>query len=226
MRGYADPRYFWGNIFHPDPPATITRGEWICVEFMMKVNDPVDSYNGEQAFWVNGEKMHHLGEGFPNGYWVWDKFYPHPDSSAFEGFQWRNDERLNINFFWLLYYMTGETSKTERVYFDDVVVSTSYIGSTITGIKNRDMNCGNGAQVYPNPFTSAATIEYSVEKQGDVKIDIYNAFGSRVSTMLKENQHIGEHRVVFEADPYATGVYYYTIQKGGLTDSGKMVLLR
>lgn len=60
MRGYADPDYFWGNTFHPDPQAPIKRGEWICIELMMKINDPVDSYNGEQAFWVNGEKIHHL----------------------------------------------------------------------------------------------------------------------------------------------------------------------
>ena len=133
MRGYADPNYFWGNTFHPDPPAPIVRGEWICVELMMKVNDPVDSYNGEQAFWVNGEKIQHLGKGFPNGYWTWDNFYPHPDSSAFEGFQWRNDENLKLNFFWLLYYMTGETDHMNKVYFDDVVVSTEYIGPTVTG---------------------------------------------------------------------------------------------
>ena len=47
-----------------------------------------------------------------------------------------------------------------------------------------------------------------------------------MSTVLKEYQDIGEHSVVFDADPYATGIYYYTIQKGDRTDNGKMVLLR
>jgi hypothetical protein len=226
MRGYADPNYFWGNTFHPDPPAPITRGEWICVELMMKINDPVESYNGEQAFWVNGEKIQHLGEGFPNGYWIWDKFYPHPDSSAFEGFQWRNDENLKLNFFWLLYYMTGETNHMNKVYFDDVVLSTEYIGPVVTGADDLHLKSGLDAIVYPNPFTSATTIKYDVKKQGDVRIDVYNALGNRVSTVLKENQGIGEHSVVFDADPYATGIYYYTIQKGDLSDKGKMVLLR
>ena len=226
MRGYADPNYFWGNTFHPDPPAPIVRGEWICVELMMKVNDPVDAYNGEQAFWVNGEKIQHLGEGFPNGYWIWDKFYPHPDSTAFEGFQWRNDENLKLNFFWLLYYMTGETAHTDKVYFDDVVVSTGYIGPIVTSVDEPELKSGHGAKVYPNPFTRVTTIKYDVKKQGDVRIDVYNAFGNRVSTVLKENQDIGEHSVVFDADPYATGIYYYTIQKGDLSDKGKMVLLR
>ena len=136
MRGYADPNYFWGNTFHPDPPAPIKRDEWICVELMMKVNDPVDSYNGEMAFWVNGEKIQHLGKGFPNGHWIWDKFYPNPDSLAFEGFQWRKDENLKLNFLWLLYYMTDGTEQTDTVLFDDVIISTGYIGTVVTEEKD------------------------------------------------------------------------------------------
>jgi len=129
MRGYADPRHFWGNTFHPDPPAPVKRGAWICVEMMMKMNEPADAFNGEQAFWIDGKQIEHLGEGFPHGYWVWDKFYPDPDSTAFEGFQWRKDEKLKINFFWLLYYMTdGAPGVADTVWFDDVVVSTKYIG--------------------------------------------------------------------------------------------------
>jgi len=226
MRGYADPNYFWGNTFHPDPPASINRGEWICVELMMKVNDPVDAFNGEQAFWVNGEQIQHLGEGFPNGYWIWDKFYPHPDSSAFEGFQWRNDERLKLNFFWLLYYMTGETDKTERVYFDDVVVSTEYIGPIVTGIDGPDLNTGNGTMVYPNPFNNSITVKYALKEPGKVNIDLFNALGNRVSAIVHEYQGIGVHSAIFDADHFASGIYYYRIQTGDRIDKGKMVLLR
>ena len=129
MRGYGDPNYHWGNTFHPHPPAKTEQGEWICVEFMMKMNDPVESFNGEQAFWINGEEILHMGEGFPKGYWTKDKFYPHGDSAAFEGFQWRSSNDLNINFFWLSYYMTDEKgSQRDTILFDDVVLSKQYIG--------------------------------------------------------------------------------------------------
>lgn len=138
MRGYADPSHHWGNTFHPDPPAKIKQGEWICVELMMKMNEPVESSNGEQAFWINGEQILHLGGGFPNGYWIWDRFYPDPDSTAFEGFQWRNTNDLNINFFWLSYYMTNETGdKTDTILFDDVVLSRKYIGPLPGGTKDK-----------------------------------------------------------------------------------------
>ena len=132
MRGYADPNYFWGNTFHPDPPSRVEQGKWICVEFMMIMNNPVSSSNGEQAFWINGKKILHLGAGFPTGYWVWDKFIPNHDSTAFEGFQWRNTEKLKLNFFWLSYYMTdGKQGEIDKVLFDDVIVSTRYIGPIV-----------------------------------------------------------------------------------------------
>jgi len=227
MRGYADPNYFWGNIFHPDPPSPINRGEWICVELMMKINDPVDSYNGELAFWVNGEKIHHLGEGFPNGYWVWDKFYPHPDSSAFEGFQWRNDENLKLNFFWLLYYMTdGITGQTDQVFFDDVVISTEYIGPIVTGVVERNLNHTIKTEAYPNPFTNTTTIKYALTEQEIVKIDVYNALGNRITTIVEESQDIGEHFAVFNPDNCSSGIYFYTVRTGERTKNGKMVLLR
>ena len=226
MRGYADPNYFWGNTFHPDPPAPINRDEWICVELMMKINDPVDSYSGEQAFWVNGEKIHHLGEGFPNGYWVWDKFYPNPDSLAFEGFQWRNDENLKLNFFWLLYYMTDGAGQTDTVFFDDVIVSTEYIGPVVTSINELNLNNNTKTETYPNPFANSTTIKYALTEQEKVKIDVYNALGNKITTIIEEYQNIGEHSAVFNADNYSSGMYYYTIQTGKRTKNGKMVLLR
>ncbi len=129
MRGYADPRHFWGNTFHPEPPAPVRKKKWICVEMMMKLNEPISAFNGEQAFWIDGKKVLDMGEGFPNGYWVWDKFYPDSDSTAFEGFQWRYDDSLKINFFWLLYYMTdGKPGVTDTVWFDDIVISDGYNG--------------------------------------------------------------------------------------------------
>ena len=227
MRGYADPNYFWGNTFHPDPPAPINRGEWICIELMMKINDPVDSYNGEQAFWVNGEKIQHLGEGFPNGYWVWDKFYPHPDSLGFEGFQWRNDENLKLNFFWLLYYMTdGTVGQTDQVFFDDIVISTEYIGPLVTGVVERNLNSSIKTGAYPNPFTNTTKIEYALTAQDKVKIDVYNALGNRITTIVEEYQDIGEHFAVFNADNCSSGIYFYTIRTGDRTENGKMILLR
>jgi hypothetical protein len=127
MRGNPGGPQFWGNTFSGRPsPWPTARDEWICVEFMVRMNDPVDAFNGEQAFWIDALRKAHLGEGFPLGDWVWDGFYPDPGGQPFEGFQWRSVPELNINYVWLEQYV--DTDPDCGVRFDDLVVATEYIG--------------------------------------------------------------------------------------------------
>ncbi|MHC4396315.1 MAG: hypothetical protein ACYS1A_11740 [Planctomycetota bacterium] len=137
MRGNPNPGTYWGNDFINDSNLTVVRGDWICVELMMKMNYPTTERNGEQAIWIdgqlwqeNGQTTSHLGEGFPNGYWLWDSWHPDPGSAPFEGFRWRSDATLNLNFLWLLAYITTNTDPghINKVWFDDVVVAKEYVG--------------------------------------------------------------------------------------------------
>ncbi len=57
---------YYGNYFTSASPKKVEQGKWTCVEFMIKLNSPADESNGEQALWINGEKIIHFGKGFPN----------------------------------------------------------------------------------------------------------------------------------------------------------------
>ena len=146
MRGSPPAGQTWGNSFIRDPDLTGERGRWICIEHMIQVND-IGQRNGEQALWIDGRLVSHLGEGFPKGLWVWDKFHPGrggqgvrwgengredfqvPEGGApFEGFRWRDVEGLNVNFIWLYIYTQRPAGHHLKVWFDDVVAATSYIG--------------------------------------------------------------------------------------------------
>jgi hypothetical protein len=126
----------WGHDFINDPALAVERGRWICVELMMKMNEPVTESNGEQALWIDGrpwtkdgQVVSHLGRGFPRGRWTWDSFHPDPDGEPFEGFRWRTTRGLNLNFLWLLLYVTkSPEGHVSRVWFDDIVVARDYIG--------------------------------------------------------------------------------------------------
>ena len=50
--------------------------QWMCVEQMVKLNTPVTAANGEHAIWVNGVKVSHLGQGFPERLLVGRHFHP------------------------------------------------------------------------------------------------------------------------------------------------------
>jgi hypothetical protein len=136
QRGNPVPNKYWGNDFINDDGLQVKKGQWVCVEGMVKLNDPVTEYNGEMALWIDG-KLHrkdgqilsHLRPGSPRGKWVWDSFLPDPNGEPFEGFRWRNSEELQLNFLWLLVYITkAPEGHVSKVWFDDVVLAKKYLG--------------------------------------------------------------------------------------------------
>ena len=141
----------WGNSFIHDESLKVKKGKWICIEQMIKMNDIGDT-NGEQALWIDGKLVSHLGKGFPKGRWIFDKFQPGrsgdgvrwnqkentrdyfkvPEGgSPFEGFRWRTVPELNINFLWLYVYTEKPAGHRIKVWFDDVIVATEYIGPLV-----------------------------------------------------------------------------------------------
>ncbi len=128
MKGNAVPNTYYGNSFINDTSVSINMTDWTCIEIMIKLNNPVTSGNGEMALWINGKKVSHLKQGSPNGTWVWDTFTS-GSGPAFEGFQWRNDANLNINWLSLTHYVTKDaTGQHNSIYYDHVVAAKSYIG--------------------------------------------------------------------------------------------------
>jgi hypothetical protein len=120
---------YWGNFLLNNPSVQAPRGQWTCVEQMIKLNNPTTSYNGEHAIWLNGVKVSHLGLGFPRGFWSGGRFTQDPTGTPFEGFRWRSTTALNINWIWLQNYSPDDPAGvSSTILFDHVVVATSYIG--------------------------------------------------------------------------------------------------
>ena len=132
MRIAGDGNY-WGNTLLNNPNVRVTPGQWVCVEQMVKLNNPVSASNGEHAIWINGVKVSHLGQGFPNGTWSGGNFTQTPSGSPFEGFRWRSDANLKLNWIWLQNYAPDDPAGfTSSIKFDHVVVARNYIGCLST----------------------------------------------------------------------------------------------
>ncbi len=137
MKVSADGRY-WGNAISPETPLLVPRARWQCVEVMLKLNSAPDQTDGELALWLDGEKAMHIAKGTPRGPWSGMGFkLPKDGGTPFEGFHWRTSDELKLNFFWLLHYVTDlaprqnkvtNPNRINRVWFDDIVVATEYVG--------------------------------------------------------------------------------------------------
>ncbi len=67
---------------------------------------------------------------------------------------------------------------------------------------------------YPNPFNSRTQLAYQLAAPGLVRLDIYNALGQLVRTLVNQDQDAGEYQVAWDArDGQGAGVatgYYMT----------------
>lgn len=67
-------------------------------------------------------------------------------------------------------------------------------------------------QNYPNPFNSGTIISYSIDRPGDVTVEIFDMLGRRVYRRLHIYSEAGEKKMHFSAGGLASGVYVYTLQ--------------
>jgi len=81
-------------------------------------------------------------------------------------------------------------------------------------------------QNYPNPFVAAATIEYSIDKAGFVKLAIYDVSGREVKRLVEGMAPAGKHTVNVEVGDLAPGVYFYRLTASGSSVQKKMLLLK
>ena len=137
MKVSADGKY-WGNGLSPATPQPAPRDRWQCVEMMMQCNSAPDRADGDLALWLDGRLVARFRPGAPRGEWTGMGFrLLQEGGTPFEGLRWRSSDELKINFFWLLHYVTENAARqnhveqpnpVNRVWFDDIVVSTAYVG--------------------------------------------------------------------------------------------------
>ena len=80
------------------------------------------------------------------------------------------------------------------------------------------MNC------YPNPSTSATTIEYYLHQAGQVEIEVKDITGRLLATIENKNANQGKHIVDFDLSPYRSGTYMFTLITNEVSITKKVIL--
>lgn len=81
-------------------------------------------------------------------------------------------------------------------------------------------------QNYPNPFSSAATIEFSLPVSDFVNLKVFDTGGKEVATLVSGEYSAGLHQCHWEAEGLENGVYFYQLKMGAYSTVKKMVLLK
>ncbi|MBP9083761.1 MAG: T9SS type A sorting domain-containing protein, partial [Bacteroidia bacterium] len=81
-------------------------------------------------------------------------------------------------------------------------------------------------QNYPNPFNPSTQIKFSVSKQTQLKLNLYNVLGELVQTIADGVYEPGFYEVTLDAINLVSGVYVYRLESSETIQSKKLVLLR
>jgi hypothetical protein len=93
-------------------------------------------------------------------------------------------------------------------YSDQMSVEVSFVPSET-----------NISQNFPNPFNPSTTIKYSINQEGNVRISIYNPVGQEIEKLISEYKSSGTYEVVWNAEEYTSGIYFYLFEFSGATGS-------
>jgi hypothetical protein len=86
-------------------------------------------------------------------------------------------------------------------------------------------------QNFPNPFSPATVVRYSVPTDGPVSVVIYDVQGRRVRTLADGFKSAGSYEDEWDGrddsgQQVTSGVYFYQLNVGGTTQAKKMIRLR
>ncbi len=82
------------------------------------------------------------------------------------------------------------------------------------------------AQNYPNPVNPSTVIVYRTAVSGHVCMELFNARGEKIKTLVSGFQSSGMHKVRFDSREYPAGLYYYRMTAGGCRSVKKLMVLK
>ena len=81
-------------------------------------------------------------------------------------------------------------------------------------------------QNYPNPFNPTTQISYTIPRQSDVRLEVFDMNGRQVATLVNQSISAGTHTVNFDATDLSSGIYMYRLQAGSTVLTRKLTLVK
>ena len=98
--------------------------------------------------------------------------------------------------------------------------------SSTTAVEDiTELTCGLSPN-YPNPFNPSTKIEFTLPKESDVRISVYNVTGEELFTAAAGNYKAGRHEVNINMSDHSSGVYFVRMVAGEKNFTNKIILLK
>jgi len=159
-----------------------------------------------------------------------DAFSAGGDNTVKKGFGYSLDAGGQFDGIYLMKAVQAEPA-SQNVFWDQTNwVAWDSDGGTISNqavaVEEEAPVAFSVAQNTPNPFNPTTTINFTLANEGRVSIDVFNIAGQKVDALVNDVLSAGSHSVTWDANGFAAGVYFYTVQSGDYSRTMKMTLLK
>ena len=223
-----------------DADSTIANGQHYSVFFIRAstaspgtfFDSPIDS----------GYSLDNLAPGAPTNLVLagHQLYWSGPSATDFDYFTVYGSNSNNFGAASVIGYSVSPTlsvlGSTHPVYF---VTATDFSGNESlpastgnpTGVGETPNSYVLSVSAYPNPFNPETTVRYTVPAKGRVTLDVFDARGAHVATLVDAERDAGAHTVTWNGRDHrgtasGSGVYFARLTSPAGTRTYKMTLLK
>ena len=113
----------------------------------------------------------------------------------------------------------GESDPTEPLIFEYETTGVDDISSLVPDKYFIDQN-------YPNPFNPVTNLRYGLPEPGNIRIAVFDITGRETAVLVEGYQQAGYHTVIWNAEQFSSGIYFYRMDAKDFSQSGKMLLIK
>jgi len=81
-------------------------------------------------------------------------------------------------------------------------------------------------QNYPNPFNASTTITYSLQKDANICLEVFDQSGRMVAELVNRRQSAGSYFIRWNAERFSSGIYFYRLRTNDLVSVKKCLLVK
>lgn len=154
------------------------------------------------------------------------RFAPQDESPAYTF-----DATAEPGYVWHCHILEHEENDMMRPYHLVAAAGSSMMAGAPNAIRSVVSDFASLMAPKPNPMAETGKIEFVLARPSDVEVDLYNAAGQKVRTVLAGWYGAGEHSATWlragdSGERLAAGVYLLRLKSGEVVQSRKVVLSR
>ncbi len=82
------------------------------------------------------------------------------------------------------------------------------------------------AGVYPNPFNESAMLSFILNKDSDVKVELFDILGRKIKNVIDRRMYSGPVNIPLELGHYSSGIYFYRLTADNYSLCDKIMYLK